>query len=121
MKMLNDFKEQFFSELKYEFPKQELEVMYNRLLDQYLNTRGNSNKREEVEFLDSMQTRFEDALSRLKKNEPLQYILGEAHFYGRVFKVNSNVHVPRPETETMVSWIKEDFKQLQKAMQEVGE
>lgn len=113
MKMLNDFKEQFFSELKYEFPEQELEVMYNRLLDQYLNTWGNSNKREEVEFLDSMQTRFEDALSRLKKNEPLQYILGEAHFYGRVFKVNSNVHVPRPETETMVSWIKEDFKQLQ--------
>src|SRR5690606_23486636 len=113
MKMLNDFKEQFFSELKYEFPEQELEVMYNRLLDQYLNRRGNSNKREEVEFLDSMQTRFEDALSRLKKNEPLQYILGEAHFYGRVFKVNSNVHVPRPETETMVSWIKKDFTQLQ--------
>src|SRR5690606_31819402 len=26
---------------------------------------------------------------------------------------NSNVHVPRPETLTLVNWVKEDFEELQ--------
>lgn len=53
---------------------------------------------------------FETALLRLKKDEPLEHILGEVKFFGRTFQVNSSVHVPRPETQTMVKWVLQDFK-----------
>ncbi len=52
--------------------------------------------------------RIEDIVSRLKKNEPVQYVLGETEFYGMVFKVNNKVLIPRPETEELVDWIIQD-------------
>ncbi len=52
------------------------------------------------------------ALNRLKRYEPLQYILGTANFYGLEFEVNSKVLIPRPETEELLAWIISDHKKL---------
>jgi len=49
-------------------------------------------------------------LDELRFGKPLQYVLGEAHFYGMRFKVNSSVLIPRPETEELVFWVLESFK-----------
>jgi release factor glutamine methyltransferase len=51
-------------------------------------------------------------LERLKKNEPVQYVLGEAWFAGMKFKVNKNVLIPRPETEELVEWVVREFRSL---------
>ena len=45
---------------------------------------------------------LEDSLSRILRCEPLQYVLGEAWFLGRRFKLTPAVLIPRPETEEMV-------------------
>ncbi|MDB5283750.1 MAG: prmC [Bacteroidota bacterium] len=54
------------------------------------------------------QNRLKVILDRLLKHEPVQYILGEADFYGLKFKVTPDVLIPRPETEELVDWIIKD-------------
>lgn len=55
-------------------------------------------------------TRFETILSRLVAGEPVQYVLGEADFFGLKFKVNPAVLIPRQETEDLVAWVLEHLK-----------
>jgi len=49
--------------------------------------------------------KLEDALIRLRKHEPVQYVLGQAHFYSRTFIVRPSTLIPRPETEELVDLI----------------
>jgi len=53
----------------------------------------------------SSQKRIEAIVERLKKFEPIQYILGETEFFGLKLTVNPSVLIPRPETEELVQWI----------------
>jgi len=59
-------------------------------------------------FEEELVDNLNECIERLLKNEPIQHVLGETEFYGLPFYVNSDVLVPRPETEELVTWILED-------------
>ena len=54
-------------------------------------------------------SKLEEILERLKKHEPIQYVLGHTDFFGCDILVNPSVLIPRPETEELVDLILRDF------------
>lgn len=46
-----------------------------------------------------------DLVSRALKHEPVQYLVGEAWFFGLAFTVDKRVLIPRPATQTIVEYV----------------
>ena len=59
----------------------------------------------DLEFSENEIELWNDILDKLKKEIPIQYILGTTHFYDLEFEINPNVLIPRPETEELIDWI----------------
>jgi len=68
----------------------------------------------ERDFSLKNQKRLEEIITRLLQNEPVQYILGEADFYGYKFKVNEHVLIPRQDTEELVFYVKNTVRSFVK-------
>lgn len=62
----------------------------------------------------------ENAVTRLLRNEPIQYIFGSAHFYGMDLKVSPAVLIPRPETAELVDMIVGDNNKSDLRVLDIG-
>jgi len=65
---------------------------------------------DEIKFSESDLLYIRSIVKRLLSNEPFQHIIGHTHFYGLKIHCTKDALVPRPETEELVDWIVQSFK-----------
>ena len=65
---------------------------------------------QDDQLSDYIKSEADKILKRLLKHEPIQYIVGEARFYGMDLKIKPGVLIPRQETEELVDIIVDENK-----------
>lgn len=109
--ILKSLRTYFKDELLGYYPDTEIESFFNLLSEYILNMKRIDVSQNLYAVVSGKKyEKFQKAIIKLKKYEPIQYIIGDTEFYGLVFKVNSSVLIPRPETEELVDWIILDCK-----------
>ena len=64
--------------------------------------------KDDVTLTAEQEAMLADAIKRLQRHEPIQYIQGYSDFCGLRFKVTAATLIPRPETSELVEWIAAD-------------
>lgn len=60
---------------------------------------------QQEEVNPEQEAQLKQMVQRLQRQEPVQYVLGVAHFYGLELQVDERVLIPRPETEELVDLV----------------
>ncbi len=115
---IKDLRTVFVDHLKDIYPLEEIQSFFQITAQHFLNY----NRTDIVLHLDQELSKlevqcFQDTLHRLKKEEPIQYILGNTEFYGLPFIVTKDTLIPRPETEELVAWVIEEYTSYKSDLQ----
>ncbi|KRD12930.1 protein-(glutamine-N5) methyltransferase, release factor-specific [Flavobacterium sp. Root901] len=103
---IKQYRTQFIKELSTLYDAYEAESFFYLILEEKHKLRQiDLALNHELCFSESDFAVWDLLLAQLKKEVPIQYLLGKTSFYGLDFEVNENVLIPRPETEELVEWI----------------
>jgi len=104
--ILKDIQNVFHKELDGIYGSNEVDSFFYMLIEAYFNLPKYITALEPNYVISKAdETKLFAALAELNNQKPIQYILGETEFYSLPFTVNTNVLIPRPETEELVDWI----------------
>lgn len=103
--------------LSHLYDQREAGNIVSLLMEEWL---GKEALRQDRELTSAEYQRFMEAESRLLHAEPVQYILGYTWFYNHTFLVNPDVLIPRPETEELVQWVLDEFRDHTGHMADMG-
>jgi len=108
---IKSLKTYFFTELQTIQEDSEIESFFF-ILTEFLHNlkRIDVSLHPDFEISETDLEKWKTIISELKTEKPIQYITGEAWFYGLRFEVNENTLIPRPETEELVEWIVDGLK-----------
>ena len=108
---LKDLKDIFHKELDEIYGKEEVNSFFIMLIDEFYDVhRIELALQPETSITKREQEPIFKALDGLKREIPIQYILGKTEFFGLQLLVNNKVLIPRPETEELVQWILDTAK-----------
>ena len=104
--LLKNYKTTFLQELSLLYEEQEIESFFYIILEKLHGIKRIDLALNPQTVMDGAHLKqWKNIVSELKKQRPVQYILGETTFYGLSFLVNENTLIPRPETEELVELI----------------
>ena len=103
---LKDLNNNLYLELSKVYTENETKSLVHQIFAHVLNFsqfQFSLNSSKQVELKDEI--KIKNIVHDLKKNKPIQYILGFTDFYNCKLKVNNHVLIPRPESEELIDWI----------------
>ena len=100
--LLKELISQGIQTISQSYPDTEAREMVFACLEHLIGTRRHTHIVDpEYQVADAAVEKAVNAFSRMAAGEPLQYVTGQAFFYGRAFRVTSDTLIPRPETEVL--------------------
>ena len=103
---LASFKKEFLKSITLLYNKDESSSLYYVLCEEVLSIpKSKLIIAEDMDLSVEKTNQLYDCLDRLKKHEPIQYVLGKTKFCNLIFFVNESVLIPRPETEELINII----------------
>jgi len=119
--ILNELYKLFSDELKSIYPQEEIQSLFWTMSKFYIGVTRFENAINPTQIIEaSNEIKMLNGLKRLKSSEPIQYIIGQAYFLNREFRVSPSTLIPRPETEDLVRWVVEDFKNEKIRVLDIG-
>ena len=108
-------------ELKDTYNEHEIKYLCSHLFCKMLHCTNIEIHLKKHELLDErFVDNFVEVVAELKKDRPVQYVLGETEFLGVDFHLNSDTLIPRPETEELVMWVAESGLKTGERVLDVG-
>ena len=101
---------EYHHKLDFLYPKQEIDSIFSLVVHHLLNySKIEIHRYTDKKISAEIEKEMMEILDRLKKSEPVQYILGKTEFCGLSLTTDQRALIPRPETEFLVDKVVKSY------------